>query len=581
MAEGEDPAEGEVGEQRRAAEQRQHQRPRRGQLRREVVAETAQEDGEQPVEHRRAAGKGRRLVERRRAERDGLVRPRRDEGAASRRQAHRPGQGLRARPVAVQRSGQPPLPGEGGEERREGDREQQERRQGRSPVANEAGEPGRRRSGAEAPTQGGEQPPREVGHDQGEHDDAPVEQVAAGDRVPGAAQPPGGVRGDPVPGEGREADPDREIPEPRAVEGEDDREDIRREEVPVHHLRQEERRDDQGEEREEHHRLPGHLEAAPVQETPNAVDQRDGERDAQRPEEVVVVRDPVVEVRDFDGEPPVAQPEVEVDREEVERRAPRHRGGNEQQQEHGRNQGEPAGGDPLPGPQPVEERGEEQRLPLHGEGYAEGDEGAGVPAGEEPVEAYHQERGVEGVRLPPAGRVQHHGGREQHRRAGQDRDRSRVRIAEANAAVGVRGEEQVPRHRDRLDRQQLGNERREVRRRRQQVEVGRVVVGELVTPGGRIPVRDDEVVPGAQEVAVIVGLEGEERNADREGGEQGAGGERDLPESPTPGPPVSVHRVPPARLPRTGRAGAGPAAAVEGVIGTGRSAGRSGTGRAR
>ena len=234
--------EGQVGEQRRGAQERQH----RGAGRREpgpgVVAEMAEADGEEGIEGGGAAGDAlvghpplgvrRRPVAGEESETGRgavAVRGERDRGAV-RRSADHPGEGLRARPVVRERPVELPLRGEDREEGRKTEEERQERRHRRPPGSRPPLEPPPGRAEVEADAEFPEQPPRQVEEDREQQGRRPAER-----RLPPVERRVGVRR------EGGRPDRHRDIPEPRAVEGEDDREDIRREEEPVEHLRQEER----------------------------------------------------------------------------------------------------------------------------------------------------------------------------------------------------------------------------------------------------------------------------------------------------------------------------------------------------
>ena len=302
------------------------------------------------------------------------------------------------------------------------------------------------------------------------------------------------------------------------------------------------------------------------------MDERQGEQDADRPPAVVVVRDPLVEVRGLAGEFRIGAGLADEDREEGERRSAGRPRRDQRRQEDRGNRPEGTDADGLLRPEPVEEGREEHRLRLEREREPERGGRPRRPAAQQPVEARQQERRVERVHLAPPRAVEHHRGGEQHRAGGQEGERPGARVPEPDAPVGEQRQQEVAEDRDPLRREQRRRGGEEVRRRREQVQVGRVVEREVVLPGAEVPVGGDEVVPDAVGVDEVVGLVGQERNADRQRGGGQRGGETDLPVSP------AAPSRPPARRLRAGGSRRAPAGRPPGRFEGGRAHGSRLTG---
>ncbi len=111
-----------------------------------------------------------------------------------------------------------------------------------------------------------------------------------------------------------------------------------------------------------------------------------------------------------------------------------------------------------------------------------------------------------GVDLPPHGPVHHHRRQQRHHGRGQHRQPG-PRVAHRHDPVREEHQQQVERHRDQLDPHQRRH--RQVGERGQQVQVGHVVVGELVAQCGEPAVLVQVLVPGQQEEPVVHALVGE------------------------------------------------------------------------
>ena len=288
----------------------------------------------------------------------------------------------------------------------------------------------------------------------------------------------------------------RQRPQPRPVEGEDDGERIRREEVPVVHLRQQERNDQHRERRQRHQQIRGERRPAPLHQDPDRGHREDGERRPDRPVGVEVVRDPLVEVRRALDQVRELPGLVGVGPQHLVEVAPEDPGGEEGRQVRDRRP------DPVAQPvhlplrrEPEQQRQEEDRRPLERERQPEGGEGPGRPPLQQEVEAGDQEGRVDRVRLPPHRPVQDDRRGEERGRGGGEGRSPGLRPAERHAAVHEVRQGEVEGHRDRLDGVHRRERRGEFGDPRQQGEPGHVVEPEVVPEGREAAVLQDEGVP--------------------------------------------------------------------------------------